>query len=119
SFRRSLLAENKSPRTVETYGEALRLFDEFLARQGMPRQIAGIRREHVEAFIAELLARWKPAPASNRYRALHSFFKWAVEEGELKTSPMANTKPPAIPEEPPTVLGEDDLRRLLRVCEGK
>ena len=37
SFKRSLLAENKSPRTVETYGEALRLFDGFLARTGMPR----------------------------------------------------------------------------------
>ena len=32
SFRRTLVAENKSPRTVETYGEALRLFDAFLAR---------------------------------------------------------------------------------------
>jgi site-specific recombinase XerD len=119
SFRRTLRAEHNSERTVETYGEALRLFDAFLARQGMPRQIAGIKREHVEAFIAELLAKWKPATASNRYRALHSFFKWAVEEGEIKTSPMANTKPPVIPEQPPTVLNEEDLRRLLRQCEGK
>ena len=66
SFQRTLRAENKSEREVETYGEALRLFDDFLTRQGMPRQIASIKREHVEAFSADLLARRKSATASNR-----------------------------------------------------
>jgi site-specific recombinase XerD len=119
SFRRSLLAENKSPRTVETYGDALRLFDAFLAAKGMPRVAGHIRREHVESFIAELLAKWKPATASNRYRALQQFFRWCVEEGEINASPMANMKPPIVPEAPPPVLSDDQLRKLLRVCEGK
>jgi hypothetical protein len=33
---RSLKAENKSPKTIETYGEEARLFLAFLARQHMP-----------------------------------------------------------------------------------
>ncbi len=119
SFRRSLRAENKSPRTIETYDEALRLFGNFLRERGMPTSVPTIKREHVEAFITHLLANWKPATASNRYRALQSFFKWAVAEGELKASPMANMKPPAVPEEPPTVLSDDDLRKLLLACAGK
>ena len=41
----------------------------------------------------------------------------AVEEGEAKTSPMANMKPPRIPDNPPPVLREDDLKRLLATCE--
>ncbi|MDE3076346.1 MAG: phage integrase N-terminal SAM-like domain-containing protein, partial [Chloroflexota bacterium] len=106
SFRRSQLAENKSRRTIQTYGESLRLFAEFLVAKGMPQTLENIRREHVEAFIADLLARWKPATASNRYRALQVFFKWAMQEGEIKTSPMVNMKPPAIPEEPPAVLAD-------------
>ena len=81
SFRRHLLAENKSPRTVETYGDGIRLFGEFLAEQGMPADVAHVRREHVEAFIAALLARWKPATASNRYRALQVFFRWLGGRG--------------------------------------
>jgi len=119
SYRRTLLAENKTAKTIKTYGEALNLFNRFLRAKGMPMDVANIRREHVEAFIADLLARFKPATASNRYRALQVFFKWLVEEGEIRVSPMVNMKPPHVPEEPPPVLSEDDLRRLLRACEGR
>lgn len=119
SFRRSLLAENKSAATIKTYGEALRLFGDFLARRGMPQAIAHIRREHVEAFIADLLARCKPATASNRYRALQQFFTWAAAEGEIKTSPMINMKPLIVPEAPPPVLDDGALLKLLKACEGK
>jgi len=119
SFRRTLLAENKSARTVQTYGEALDLFSRFLRDKGMPTGVANIRREHVEAFIADLLQRLKPATASNRYRALQVFFKWLVEEGEIRASPMANMKPPHVPEEPPPVLTEDQLRCLIKACESR
>lgn len=119
SFRRTLLAENKSPATIVNYTRALRLFDTYLAAQGMPRGLIAVRREHVESFIADLLTRSTPGTAANRYRALQTFFKWCVGEGELKTSPMVNMKPPTVPETPPDVLSDDQLRRLLKVCEGK
>lgn len=118
SFHRTLLAENKSPNTVKAYLEALRLFDRFAADNGMPREVANIRREHVEAFIADMLAHRKPATAHNRYRSLQSFWKWCVSEGEIKTSPMVNMRPPKVPEDPPPVLSEDELRRLVKACEG-
>jgi site-specific recombinase XerD len=118
SFLRSLRAENKSPRTIETYGEACRGFSRFLSDRGMPRTIDGVRREHVEAFIEDLLHRWKPATAANRHRALARFFAFCVEEGELTASPMANMSPPKVPESPPDVLTDDALRDLLKACEG-
>ena len=34
--------------------------------------VANIRREHIEAFIATLLERWKPATANNRLIAVSS-----------------------------------------------
>jgi site-specific recombinase XerD len=56
---------------------------------------------------------------SNRYRALQQFFKWAVHEGEIAASPMVKMKPPHIPEEPPPLVSDADLARLLKACEGK
>lgn len=119
SFARSLRAENKSARTIETYGDALRLLEAFLAARGMPTAVPYLAREHLEGFIADILGRSKPATASNRYRALKVFFKWCVEEGEIKVSPMAHMKPPIIPEEPPAVIPEDALRQLLRSISGR
>ena len=54
SFALDLRAENKSPRTQETYTESVRQFIRYLSEQGMPQDVANIRREHVEAFIVAL-----------------------------------------------------------------
>ena len=119
SFRLHLRSERKSPRTIQTYGEALRLFGAYVAERGMPSDVAALRREHVEAFIADLLARFKPATAHNRYRALRRFFAWLVEEDEIPRSPMEKMRAPTVPEEPAPVLTEAQLGRLLKACEGR
>jgi site-specific recombinase XerD len=119
SFRRILRAENKSERTVAAYTDAVRLLAEFLAQRGDSLTVTAITRDHIAAFIGDQLDRLKPATAHNRYRGLRAFFKWAVNEGELRVSPMVGMNPPQIPEEPPPVLGDDQLRRLLKACEGR
>lgn len=118
SWERSLWAENKSPRTVESYLEAARLLLRFLRGSGMPLDAASVRREHIEAFLIALLERCKPATVSNRHRALQQLFKWAMEEGEINRSPMANIRPPSIPEEPPGILSDAQLSALINVCTG-
>jgi site-specific recombinase XerD len=117
SFERHLRAENKSARTVETYLDAVTQLAAFLALRGV--DLAGARREDIEAFLAGLLARWKPATAANRYRALRVFYAWLEDEGEIPTDPMRKMKPPRVPEQPAPVLTEDLLRRLLASCAGK
>jgi site-specific recombinase XerD len=119
SFRRALVAENKSPRTVQTYLESVARFREFLVDKRLPVGIAAIRREHIEAFVTDILARFKPATASVRYRALQTFFKWLVAEGELEASPMVRMRPPHVPETAPDVVTDDEVRRLLTACEGR
>ena len=118
SFERYLRATNRSPRTVETYLEAVEQFARFLDRQELPSLVARIRREHVEAYMTAVLARWKPSTASNRFRSLQQFFKYLVDEGELDASPMANMTPPQVPEQPVPVLAEEDLKKLLADCAG-
>ena len=117
SFGRHIRAENLSPQTFDAYAGATKQFHRYSVDQGMPLEVAGIRREHVEMFITDLLERWKPATANNRFRGVKSFFKWAVSKGEIRESPMAQIKPPRIPENPPSVLREAELKALLATCE--
>lgn len=119
SFLRSLRAENLAKRTLETYGEGIRQFAKFLTQKGMPTAPGLITREYVEAFITDILTRWKPATASNRYRALQQYFRWLVDEGEIKESPMKNMRPPKVPEQTPEVLEDADIIAILKACEGR
>jgi len=89
SFRRSLVAENKSDATVESYIRAVRLLSEFLRDGGMPSGVVSIRREHVEAFVTDQIKRHSGSTANTRYRAVQQFFKWLEEEGEIEQTPAA------------------------------
>ncbi len=119
SYQLSLEAGNKSPRTIQTYLEAILRLTTFLERTGRPTAARLIRREDIEAFIADLLATQSAATASNRYRALHSFFTWAEEEDEVDPHPMRRMKPPRVPPKAVPVIGDADLLRLLKACEGR
>ncbi|MDA0257041.1 MAG: tyrosine-type recombinase/integrase [Chloroflexi bacterium] len=114
----ALTAQNKSVKTVQTYLEGVSRFSAFLREAGMPREVANIRREHVETWMVELLREFRPATVSNRYRSLQQFFKFSIEEGELAESPMRNMRAPTVPIEPAAVLHDDDLRALLAACRG-
>lgn len=117
SFGYHLRAANLSPRTIQTYVESAQQLALFLAEKGMPLDVAHISREHVEAFITALLVRWKPSTTLNRYHGLQGLFKWLLEEGEIRESPMVHMRPPKVTEYEPPVLREDELRALLRTCE--
>jgi site-specific recombinase XerD len=114
-------AENKAPSTIMTYSKAVEQFDAFLAepRRRRPRRVANVRREDVEAFLVERSdAGMRPATLSQRFRSLQQFFKWLAAEGEIEASPMATMRPPQVPETPPPVLREAELRKLLDACAG-
>jgi site-specific recombinase XerD len=119
SWRLHLEAANLSPRTVRAYTDDGAMFARFLADHGMPTAVAGIRREHVEAFIAAELERTAPSSAATRYRSLQQLFRWLDDEGEIDSSPMAKMRPPIIPEQPVPVLADDQIRRLLDSCAGR
>ncbi len=119
SWIRHLGAHNMSPRTIATYGEGVRQLHAWLIEHGMPTRVADIERQHVESFIEHLLATRSPATASNRYRSLCSFFRFAEEWGEIEVSPTAKMRPPRVPEVPVAVLDDRQLKKLVAACSGK
>ena len=118
-WRNSLRAERKSPKTIRSYTDSAHLFAVF-ARDHLAIASAGdIDRRHVEAFIGDQLARHKPTTAAVRYRSLQQFFRWLAEEDEIPRNPMANMRPPRMPEEPVPIISDGDLKLLLSYCAGK
>jgi site-specific recombinase XerD len=118
SWKISLQAGNRSQNTLDTYLSAVERFADYLEANGMPTTVGGVHREHVEAFLAWMTESYKPASVRNRYTGIRQFFTWCLEEGEVAESPLRNIKPPPIPENPPPVLSEDQMRALLKACQG-
>jgi site-specific recombinase XerD len=117
-FERTLRAANKTERTVEIYGDSARRLVGFLQERLLSTLAGDVGRPELEAFTTDQLSRFKPATASQRYRALAQFFKWMAEEGEIDENPFVRMKPPTVPENPVPVISEADLRKLMAICEG-
>jgi site-specific recombinase XerC len=115
SWQRHLRARGLSPRTIETYAEAVALLHKHCGRDDP----TAYGRSEVVDFISDQLARHSPATAAVRYRSLRQWFKWLCFEDEIDANPMDGLAPPKVPDKPPGVLGDDTLSALLRACDGK
>jgi site-specific recombinase XerD len=115
----ALHASQRSRNTQGVYGLSLEYLDRYLAAQGMPRTLNGIRREHIEAWLGAVRDDGRaPATVSVYYRSVKSFWRWAVDEGLVRESPMGHMAAPIVPEQPVPVLEDEQLRAVLRACEG-
>jgi len=93
SFRRHLLATNRSAPTVKTYICAVEGLARYLDSEGLPTEVRAIRRSHLEGFAADRLAVVKASTISVQYRALQQLFKWAVGEDEVPVVPNGEDAP--------------------------
>lgn len=127
SYERSLSARDVSKYTVLAYRVAIRNLITFLRARGMPLDPCGISREHLEMYMAYLsmtpIARSGEPPKSKtlsfKYRALKVFFKWLTDMDEIQHSPMERMKPPRVIEPMRRVLTNDQVKAVLKTCEGK
>jgi site-specific recombinase XerD len=118
SFRLHLDA-TRSEKTSKIYLAALDRLIAHLKAHGMPTGARGVKREHVESFVAARRDTVKPTTLSLEFRALQQFWKWALEEEEIERSPMERMKPPRVPESPVPVVALEDFRKLLKTAEGR
>jgi site-specific recombinase XerD len=120
SWLRSMRARNLAPATVKTYAAGARQFLDWLAvhapEVGTPEQV---RRSDCESFLVELMGRASASTAKTRHTGMSRFFAFLVEEEEIARSPMDKVRPPTVPDVPVPVLSDDELRRLLKTCDGK
>lgn len=116
----SLRARGRQPATIASYVTVGEQFTAFLDTEGLPTTAAGVRREHVERYLAAMFDRGvAPATVAKHYRSLQQLFKFLIDDDEIEHSPMERMSPPRVPEQPVPVLTDDELGRLLAACAGR
>jgi site-specific recombinase XerD len=119
SFRRSLRAEMKAPRTVKLYGMSVQLFIDWLAEQEIPATLDQLTRDNIRSWLAHLGDDREASTVRARFAGLRRFCGWLVIEGEIDTHPMTGLTPPEPAAKPVPVLQDDELVALLKVCSGR
>ncbi|HWJ53115.1 MAG TPA: site-specific integrase, partial [Propionibacteriaceae bacterium] len=94
SFLRHLRAEGRSPATLRLYGQAVTFFTRWLEGQGRTATLDELSRPAIREWLAVLSDTHEPGTVKVRYRGLHRFCSWLVDEDELDTNPMATLSPP-------------------------
>lgn len=118
SWERSLRAAGRSPRTVDSYLESLRIFAGWRESAGHTGDLDTIDRAQCEDFIVHLLDTRSAATARVRFASMKQFFKWALREQEITVDPMADMPPPAQPTREVPIITEADLAKLLDSLGG-
>ncbi len=116
SWELALRAERKSPQTVKSYGDGVR---RFLSWCEVNDRTPMLDRASVNAFVADLLeAGAESATARSRQLAVRRFSSWLLDEGEILHDSLLGTKPPKLDAKVVDPLAEDELKALIKVCQG-
>lgn len=117
SWELSLRAERKSPQTLKTYGDGVRLYLKWAESEGLE---ADLSRAQVRAFVDNLLENGAAAAtARSRQLSVRRFSAWLAEEGEIDSDPLLGLKPPKLDQQVIEPLSDDELRALIQACSGK
>jgi len=117
SWQLALKAERKSPGTIKVYGDGVKKFLRWCTESGHPAELT---RAAVQAFLADLLDDGAEGhTARSRDLALKRFAAWLVDEGELSANPLVGLKPPKADHKVVNALTDDDLKQLIKACQGK
>jgi integrase/recombinase XerD len=117
SWIRVLRSERKSPFTVKAYRQGILTFLDWCENSGTTPELT---KPAVQSFIAHRLESGTAAKTvGNHLLALRRFADWLVAEDEIDTNPLAGMQQPKLDRKVVEALSDDELRALLKACEGK
>lgn len=117
SFRRHLRASRKADATVDHYCGAVLQFVAYCQEQGLPA-VEDVRREHVEMWMADLHARYRPHSVKNRFVGLRIFYRWLRAEDEIPRDPTERIAMPSTEETRKDLATKDEISRVLARLEA-
>ncbi|WP_375487841.1 tyrosine-type recombinase/integrase [uncultured Mycobacterium sp.] len=117
SWHRTVRSTGKSPKTVTTYTAGVNSFLRWCERTGTP---AALTKANAQTWIADLLGAGTSAKSADTWLGgLKRFAAWLAEEEELPFDPLVRMSPPKFDQKVTDPLTEDELKRLIKVCQGK
>lgn len=130
SWQRHLEGRLLSENTVALYLWTGRTFTAWLQAQGLPAGTESVDAPHIQAFLTaesqrtrKVRGRQVPVSAdtiSVHRRNLRVFFRWLITEGERTApDPMSRVGEVVVPTKIKSILDHDQLKALLRACEGQ
>ena len=115
-FLVALDSEGRSPATARLYQYGLQRLFGVLDRFGLGAvPLAQLTREHLEHALAELRREGlSPSTRQAVHRAMRAFWRWALEEGEIRENIAARVKAPVGEEKVVDVLTDEQRDALFR-----
>jgi site-specific recombinase XerD len=114
-YERALMVRNRSPRTIQNYGEAALQLAAFIA----PAPLTQATRAQIESYLIWCREQHSVGTQMNRFRSLKALYRWWEDEEIVTRSPMRRIEAPAGAQKVPQVLSEADVAALRRACQGK
>lgn len=106
---------NLSPNTVRAYGEDLREFETWCAREG----VSALEIDHAQlrSWLAGLQAAgYETATVDRHLSAVRALFRWLRGKGVAHNDAAAVIATPKLGRRLPKTMGDSDVGRLLRAC---
>ncbi len=113
----------KAPGTRDLYLRTARWFASWLLENDRPSvqpgDLLAVSRQDAEAWFGAQRGDGKaPATIRSRWIGLRSLYNWLADEEEIDANPMAKVRVEKVNPEPIRVLEAEQLRLLLKACEG-
>ncbi|HZO81378.1 MAG TPA: tyrosine recombinase XerC [Candidatus Binataceae bacterium] len=117
-------ASRAADHTVVSYRHDLGDFRRFLVERGAALRAGGeeidpaaITADHIRAYLSDAMKRLRRSSVQRRLFAIKAFFRWRENVADAP-SPARALRSPRVPRRLPSILPEDDVRRLLEADDG-
>jgi len=110
-FLFNLRLENRTAKTIIYYRQHLKYF----LKQSLPEYVHEITAQHIKDYLSS--KQTKIYMMHGSYRALRSFFNWAIREGYyIEDNPVLSIRAPKLPRKTVPVIGPEQFKTLVKCC---
>jgi integrase/recombinase XerD len=114
SWLRQLRSQRKSPHTLKSYRTALDSLLTFCSDSGTPPELT---KKTVHAWMDAQHGRGA-STVRVRLMAIKVFARWLADEEGFDADGVLAVKPPKLTQAPVADLSENEIARMLKVCDG-